>query len=325
MRSGRCTAPSAASSRCTTSRASPASGSLRPRRQSIAQTSGSRTSTNGTPTSRNSTKLTDLPMRSRKPANWPLGAVPILVPMPPRFAAVGDRQHDRHAVVAQTRAAPRLELGDEGEADRHHHGGGRGVGDPQRDEGGRHEDAGEEPPRVGADPLHDAEREPAVEVPLLHRRRDRHAAGEEEDVRVEIGRDRGGEAGGAVVAEDPEQRKEDDRQAGGPVDRYRLGQPPDRHQRRDRRRHRRPRTHLRLMVERRVDEGEEGGRDEADGDRQRLEARWRGVLESHGARSLSRGRPPGSPHIEASWTIRQPAGRRWKTSSVRPEAAGLSG
>ncbi len=206
--------------------------------------------------------------------------------------AVGDRQHDRHAVVAQSRAAPRFELGDQGEADRHHHGGGRGVGDPERDEGGRREDAGEEPPRVGADPLHDAEREPAMEVPLLHRRRDRHAAGEEEDVRVEIGRERGGEAGRAFVTEDPEQRKEDDRQTGGPVDRYRLGQPPDRHQRRDRRRHRRSRTHLRLTVERRVDEGEEGSGDEADGDRQRLEARWSGVLGSHGARSLSRRRPP---------------------------------
>ncbi len=32
-----------------------------------------------------------------------------------------------------------------------------------------------------------------------------------------------------------------------------------------------------------------------------------------------------APYIEASWTIRQPAGRRWKTSRVRPETGGFVG
>src|SRR4026207_2322448 len=42
-----------------------------------------------------------------------------------------------------------------------------------------------DPRRRGAEPVHDPERDAPVQVPLLHRRGDRHAAGEEEDVRID--------------------------------------------------------------------------------------------------------------------------------------------
>jgi hypothetical protein len=43
-------------------------------------------STKGNPTARNCRKEIEMSSRSMKPENWALGAVPILVPMPPTLA-----------------------------------------------------------------------------------------------------------------------------------------------------------------------------------------------------------------------------------------------
>ena len=45
----------------------------------------------------------------------------------------------------------------------------------------------EEPARIGAHAVHDAQGDAPVEVPLLHGRGDPHAAGEEEDVGIDVG------------------------------------------------------------------------------------------------------------------------------------------
>ncbi len=105
---------------------------------------------------------------------------------PADVGGVGHRQHDRRPVVREP-APPggRLQLREQGEPDRDHHHGGRGVGDPERDGARRDEHAEQEPLRVRADRPHDVERHPAVKAPLLHGGADRHAAEEEEDVRVD--------------------------------------------------------------------------------------------------------------------------------------------
>ena len=110
-----------------------------------------------------------------------------LGPDPAHVRGVGDREHHRGAVVLETPAAGvRLQLGDHREPDRQHHGRGRGVRDPERDEGGGGEHPEEQPARIGPDRAHDRERDAPVQVPLLHRRGDAHAAQEQEDVGVEV-------------------------------------------------------------------------------------------------------------------------------------------
>ena len=241
------------------------------------------------------------PARSRKPANWRVRRRADLGADAAEVRAVGDRQHDRHAVVREARAASRASSWAMSATP---------IGiiivavavfdDPERDEGGRREDAGEQPARIGADALHDAEGEPAVEVPLLHRRRDRHAAGEEEDVGIEVGRGEAREAGrDGPSPKTPSSGKSDERHAGGPVDRQRLGQPPDRHQRRDRRRPRRAGADLALMVERRVEQ--EHARREREAER----------------------RAPTVARRGARWPSESPLRlqRKWSVSSTRRRAA----
>ena len=203
-----------------------------------------------------------MPMRSMKPANCALGAVPILVPMPPMFDAVGDGEHDRHAVVREPPAAAAPRAARSAPC--------RSASSSSRSRCWRStarrrrwrpasRAAGAAARRRCARMI--ASAMPAVQVPLLHRRGDRHAAGEEEDVGVDVGqparrarsrrgRRRTGRSSG----------NSDQRQAGGPVDRQRLGEPPDRHQRRHRRRPRRPRAPFAVVLERRVEQQQQRGR-----------------------------------------------------------------
>ncbi len=54
---------------------------------------------------------------------------------------VGDREHQGRAITGQAAARLMLELGDDRDADREHHGGGGGVRDPEGDEGRREQQA----------------------------------------------------------------------------------------------------------------------------------------------------------------------------------------
>ena len=72
---------------------------------------------------------------------------------PPDVGAVGDRQHDRHAVVGKPPAAELvLDLRDDGDADGHHHRRRGRVRDPERDERRGGEEARQQPPRGRSPP-----------------------------------------------------------------------------------------------------------------------------------------------------------------------------
>jgi hypothetical protein len=184
-------------------------------------------------------------MKSRKATSRPSLA---------RKPGVGDREHQGRAVAREPAADLELELGDDREADREHHRGGRGIRDPERDEGGREEQAEQQAPGLGADRAHDGEGDAAVEVPLLHRGGDPHAAEKEEDVGIEVGEQGALRVRGEVLAVKIRERHDEQRQTGGPGHRHRFADPPERHQRRHRCGEGRPRAELADVAQRRVDE-----------------------------------------------------------------------
>jgi hypothetical protein len=92
-----------------------------------------------------------------------------------------------------------------------------------------HETA-DQSPRPAAEQAQDAKRQPAMQVPALHRQRHQKPADEQEDHIVGVVRTH------LPAALDAQRRKEHQRHECRHRQRQRLGDPPDRHQRRDGRR-----------------------------------------------------------------------------------------
>ena len=192
---------------------------------------------------------------------------------------------------------------------------------------------------VGPHPVHDPQRDAAVEVPLLHGRGDPHAAGEEEDVGIDVGLHRLLEVLPQRRAEDPQQGEEHQRHAGRDVDGDRLGEPPDRHQGGAGRGVGRARAPLRVVLEGRVEPGQEGESEEAGGEADGL-PRGESLAQGHGVSARKhagpasahrpprrggpdRGRPGSSPASSGRgrWPGRRPGSPRRSPSRSAGRAA----
>ncbi len=80
------------------------------------------------------------------------------------------------------------ELREQRDGHRRQHHRRRRVADPHREQPGRGHEAQQQPPRVGPEDQDDAQRDPPVQVPALHREREQEPADEQEDDVVEVDR-----------------------------------------------------------------------------------------------------------------------------------------
>jgi len=138
----------------------------------------------------------------------------------------GDAQQQRHG---EPRAFLFLAAGDQQaddrQADGQHHDAGRRIAHPHTDERRGDHEAGDLPARLVTHRQQRRQGDAFVQVPALHRQAEQKTAEEEKDGRVGVGR------GGLGQGIDVDQGYQQNRQQRGRRDRYRLGRPPDRHQR----------------------------------------------------------------------------------------------